>query len=82
MSLADDILQALPDATRRKTWFEELPEEAAAELLEVRQRWRAGEYGPKIKSLTLGKLLVARCQERGWDICDARRLSEWLRQSD
>lgn len=82
MSLADEILQAVPNVLRRRTWFDELPEEAAAELLEVRRRWQAGEYGPRMKPLTIGKLLVARCQERGWGVCDARRMGEWLQRND
>lgn len=82
MSLADEILQAVPEVTRRKKWFDYLPQEAMTELLEVRHRWQAGEYGPKVKPMTIGKLLVARCQDRGWETCDARRMSEWLQRSD
>jgi len=82
MSLADEILQAVPEVTRRKKWFDYLPQEAMTELLEVRRRWQAGEYGAKLKPMTIGKLLVARCQERGWEVCDARRMGEWLQRND
>lgn len=82
MNLADEILRAVPEVIRRRTWFDLLPPDATAELLEVKKRWQAGEYGPKIKPMTIGKLLVDRCHERGWNVCDARRMGEWLQQKD
>lgn len=82
MSLADEILAAVPGVVRRKTWWDDLPEEAAADLLDVRRRFQAGEYGPKLKKYQLADLLFARCKDRGWRTCDARRLAIWLAQND
>lgn len=82
MALADDILRAVPGVVRRRTWLDQLPEEAVAELLEVRRRFREGEYGPKLKPFTLGQMVVQHCRERGWHTSDARRMAEWLKQND
>ena len=78
MALADEILAAVPSVVKRRTWFDDLPDDAQAELLQVRQRWQAGGYGPLLKRRTLGAMLVDRCRDRGWHTCDARRLAEWL----
>lgn len=80
-SLADLIGSGIAEATRRRTWFDDLTPEAQAELLDVREKFRSGEYGPKAKSLTVAKLLVPHCAERGWKVGDARRMSEWLREN-
>ena len=82
MALADEILSAVPGVVRRRTWWNELPEAAQAELLEVRQRWQAGGYGPRLKRRTLAAMVFDRCQGRGWHTCDARRLAEWLAKND
>lgn len=81
MPLADEILAAVPGVVRRKTWWDELSEEASAELLEVRRRFHAGEYG-HAKRQTLARLLFERCRDRGWRTCDAARLAQWLAQND
>ena len=80
MSLADDIAAADHHQFRRRTWLDNLPEEAMAELLEVRQRFQAGAY--ELKALQLGRLLYERCQARGWKTCDATRLGQWLTRND
>lgn len=80
MSLADDIAAADPQQFRRRTWFDDLPPDAVAELLDVRQRFRNGEY--EFKSLQLAKLLYESCHARGWKTCDATRLAQWLQKND
>jgi len=81
MSLADEILSDVPKVIGRKTWWDRLPPEAAAEMLDVRQRFHAGEYGT-LKALQLAKLLFARCQEHGWKTADPTRLAQWLTSKD
>jgi hypothetical protein len=81
MGLADEILADVPRLTRRRTWWNDLPPEAAAELLDVRQRFQAGDYGT-LKALQLAKLLFERCKQREWKTADPTRLSQWLRRND
>lgn len=79
-SLVDLIGTGLAEATHRRTWFDDLTPEAQAELLDVRKRFQAGEFGQRGKALTVAKLLAPSCEERGWKVCDIKRMSEWLRQ--
>lgn len=81
MALADEILAAVPGVVRRRTWWDDLPEEAAAELLDVRRRFQAGEYGV-LKRHQLADLLYTRCKDRNWRTCDTRRFAEWLAKND
>ena len=81
MALADEILAAVPGVVKRKTWWDELSEEAVAELLEVRKRFQAGEYGT-VKRYQLAEILFKRCQARGWRVCDPRRFAVWLAKND
>ena len=80
MSLADDIAAADHQRFRRRTWVDNLSEEAMTELLEVRKRFHAGAY--ELKALQLGRLLYEQCQARGWKTCDATRLGQWLTRND
>lgn len=80
MGLADEIAAADPNAFRRRTWFDNLPAEAANELLAVRQRFRDGGY--EFKPLQIARLMFELCKSRGWKTCDATRLSIWLQQND
>lgn len=77
MPLADEVLAAVPGVIRRRTWWDNLTEEAAAELLDVRRRFHAGEYG-EAKRYQIAEILYERCQQRGWRTCDAHRLAQWL----
>ena len=81
MGLADEILEVAATVGRRPTWWDRLPAEATSELLDVRHRFQAGEYG-ELKRHQLGELLFTRCKARGWRTCDARRLAEWLAKND
>jgi len=80
-ALADLIGSGLADMTRRVTWWDNLPQEARSELTDVRRRFQAGEYGPRVKALTVARALIPHCEARGWKVGDARRLSEWLREN-
>ena len=80
MSLADEIAAADPKQFRRRTWYDDLPPDAISELIDVRQRFHAGEY--KLKALQIAKLLYERCHDRGWKTCDATRLAQWLQRND
>lgn len=81
MSLADEIHATLPTLVVRQTWWHKLPPEAGEELLDVRRRFQAGEYG-ELARHRLAAILHQRCKERGWRTCDARRFAEWLAQND
>ena len=81
MSLADEIAAEVPHVVHRRTWWDELPAEAAAELLDVRQRFQAGKYG-NAKRLQVARLVFDRCKSRGWKTCDATRLAQWLQKND
>jgi hypothetical protein len=80
MGLADDVAADVPKDAARKTWFQLLPAEAADELLELRRRYQAGDYGTA-KRLHVARAAVERCQERGWKTCDATRMAQWLMQN-
>ena len=78
--LADLVGVGIAQLTRRATWCDALPDEARAELEDVRRRFQAGEYGPRAKALTVARALVPHCEARGWKLADTKRLAEWLRE--
>lgn len=80
-TLADLVGSSIATAVRRRTWWDDLPSEAQSELIEVRRQFQSGEYGAKARSLTVAKMIVPFCAERGWKVGDARRMSEWLREN-
>ena len=64
----------------RITWFDRLHDDAKSELLAARKKWRDGGY--TLKRLTLARMIVEAARERGWAVCDEKRMSEWLSKND
>lgn len=79
-TLADIVGSGIAETTTRRTWWHYLPEDARTELADVRRKFQAGEYGPKVRSLTVARMILPHCEERGWKVCDSKRMSEWLRE--
>ena len=75
-----DIDAAVTSQCSRRTWFDALGDDAQAELLAVRKRWRDGGY--TVKRFTLARLIVSAATDRGWKVCDHKRMSEWLARND
>lgn len=79
-TLADLVAVGLASAPTRQTWFTVLPDDAQAEIENVRKRFQAGEYGPA-KRTVVARFLHAECERQGWKTCDVQRLSQWLAKS-
>jgi hypothetical protein len=75
MNLADDVGDAVA-AIKPKTWLSQLDAAAREELLAVRDRFHAGGYAARRG--TIARVLVNACRQRGWAVCDHKRLAEWL----
>jgi len=78
------LLSAVDTAAKnyreRMTWFDCLKDDARDELLAARKKWHAGGYS--LKRLTLARLIVKAAKDRGWKVCDSKRMSEWLAKND
>lgn len=79
-SLADLVAGGVAEASRRRTWFDLLPDEAQAELLEVRGRFQSGGYG-EAKAKTVARVVFEHCQTRGWHVINPRDFALWLQRS-
>ena len=75
-----DLDAAVTQQCGRRTWFDLLDADAQAELLAARKRWRDGGY--TVKRQTLARLIVSAATDRGWKVCDIKRMSEWLAKKD
>jgi hypothetical protein len=84
MAKASSLLAVVDAAAssyrHRTTWFDRLDADAKSELMAARKKWRDGGY--TLKRLTLARMIVEAARERGWPVCDATRMSEWLRKND
>ena len=81
-------LVALADAVRErvrgvkpgpKPWLERLPPDVQEQLLDVRRRFQAGEYGGA-SAREVGQLVSDAAAERGWSVAGWKEVSLWLRR--
>lgn len=81
-SMLDEITTAIDHAKAnppRKSWFSRLPMEAQEELLEVKRRFKAGEYRG-VEMAVIYRGVVARCKGAKWDIPKSVcTIANWLR---
>ena len=80
-SLAERVAQrvaAMP--SRPRNFFDKLPPEAQAELLEVRRRFHAGEL--QASASALADLLIEEAAANGWDVCGPQGMRVWLSRRD
>lgn len=77
-SLLDAVVNAV-QAHRRLGWFESLPDETQAELLEIRRTWQSGGY--PVTRTALAKILSEKCEERGLKTVKEKKFAEWLSKS-
>ena len=76
------LLDAVTDAVKvckPANWFEALPKEKQAELLEIRKTWQSGGY--PVKRLTMARILSDECSKQGIRSCKERKFAEWLSKS-
>jgi hypothetical protein len=76
-TLLASIQQAVHSS--RTGWWDRLPAEAQAELLEVKQQYKSGEL--KSPPHQLSRFVVAACTERGWPAPGVHAVLTWLRKS-
>lgn len=74
-SLLDDVLTR----TKRsrpgfRTWFDRLPPEAQAELLEVKKAFNFGEHQKNAFAISI----IESCRERGWPTAGRQGVIDWL----
>ena len=81
-------LVALADAVRERVrgikpgprkWIERLPPDVQEQLLDVRRRFQAGEYGAA-SAREVGQLVTEAAVERGWAVAGCKEVSLWLRR--
>jgi hypothetical protein len=79
---------ALADAVRErvrgikpgpKPWLDRLPADVQEQLLDVRRRFQAGEYG-SASAREVGQLVTDAAAERGWSVAGWKEVSLWLRR--
>jgi len=79
---------ALADAVRErvrgikpgpKPWIDRLPPDVQEQLLDVRRRFQAGEYGGA-SAREVGQLVSDAAAERGWSVAGWKEVSLWLRR--
>lgn len=80
-SLHQSLESRLAGARRSLGFLARLTDEQRAELLEVRRRFVAGEYGRQSAS-AMARALVAECEVRGIPICGVQGIRAWLAQRD
>lgn len=80
-SLRDAITaSANRPAKRHPTWLDRVPEDARAELLDIRREWREGKLQATARGLSAS--IVENCRERGIPVCTASGVREWLTRGD
>jgi len=79
-SLLADVDAAAKSFRNRTTWFDMLGSEAQSELLAARQKWHAGGF--TLKRYQVSRLIVKAATNRGWKVCDEKRMAEWLDKND
>lgn len=67
----------MEDKKRSAYWFDKLDAEAQKEIVGIRDRYRAGQYG-KTSKRSLARAIVAAAKERGWPVCGECGVREWL----
>lgn len=77
-SLLDAVSNAVKTC-KPGNWWDALPKEKQAELLEIRKTFQSGGY--PVKRLTLARILAAECNRQGIHACKEKRFSEWLQKS-
>ena len=79
---------ALADAVRErvrgirpgpKKWLDRLPPDVQEQLLDVRRRFQAGEYGAA-SAREVGQLVTEAAVERGWAVAGCKEIALWLRR--
>jgi len=76
-SLLESVGEAVK-ACKPASWWDAMPKETQAELLEIRKTFKSGGY--PIKRLTLARILADKCRERGLQACAKKGFVEWLSQ--
>lgn len=77
-SLTNAVADAV-QAHKRFNWWEALPKDAQAELLEIRKTWQSGGY-PVTKTV-LARILSEKCEERGLKTVKEKKFAEWLQKT-
>ena len=79
---------ALADAVRERVrgikpgprkWIERLPSDVQEQLLDVRRRFQAGEYGAA-SAREVGQLVTDAAVEREWAVAGCKEVALWLRR--
>jgi len=80
-SLVDRVAERIAATpSRPRNFFDKLPPEAQAELLEVRRRFQAGELQASASSLA--ELLIEEAATSGWEVCGPQGMRVWLSRRD
>lgn len=62
-----------------KPWLDRLPPDVQEQLLDVRRRFQAGEYGGA-SAREVGQLVTEAAAERGWSVAGCKEVALWLRR--
>lgn len=78
-SLADTIGERVKTLRAKcNGFFDALPPDQRDELLEVKRRFQAGDYGPS--ATRVARMLYEQCQADGVATCKFEGLIKWLRR--
>lgn len=82
LTLADRVLARTREASAKpKGFMARLDAKQAADLLDIRRRYQAGEY-PGQSVTGLARAIVEECQSEGIPVCGVQGLSVWLKERD
>lgn len=65
---------------RHPSWLDLVPDEARADLLDIRREWREGTLQATARGLSTS--IVENCRERGIPVCTVSGVREWLTRGD
>lgn len=76
-SLAEGVVARLQAVPLR--WWQQLPEDAQAELEQLRQQYLSGDI--KAAPFRIAAALIAEGKARGWKIPSEKLVVRWLREN-
>ena len=78
-SLLEEVLARAKPAKTSLAWHERVPEDVMAELVAIRERYRAGQCG-RMDATCLGRAIVESLTKRGIEMPRPRQVQQWLKR--
>lgn len=78
-SLVDEVLARARPSKTSIAWHERVPDDVMAELVAIRERYRAGQCG-RMDATCLGRAIVESLTTRGIEMPKPRQVQQWLKR--